>query len=164
MSKNMVEQMALRAGLVRLHAPKHTLAPTRTHTHTEIFNTYCFSTATLVTWTRLNVALHSHLSKLTSLGQSSLVFSHVTVLPLCAGHSEGPTGAGRVRGALYGPATGEQRLGDPEGHPAGASLERHQRGPSARDAGHHGDALRRRSGLHRPWGFLLRRVYCVAVP
>ena len=44
-------------------------------------------------------------------------------LLLCAGHSEGPTGAGRVRGALYGPAAGEQRLEDPEGHPAGSALE-----------------------------------------
>ena len=50
---------ALHAGLVRLHACKHTPAPvhphlhshTHTHTHTHILricNTYCFSTATVV--------------------------------------------------------------------------------------------------------------------
>jgi len=70
-------------------------------------------------------------------------------LLLCAGHSEGPTGAGRVRGALYGPATGEQRLEDPEGHPACAALERHQRGPCPCYPVHHGDAVRRCGGLHR---------------
>ena len=30
------------------------------HTHTEICNTYCYSTATMVSWTRLIVALHVH--------------------------------------------------------------------------------------------------------
>jgi hypothetical protein len=69
---------ALRAGLVRLHVRKHTPAPvhqylhshthqrarthTHTHTHTriEMCNTYCFSTATVVSWTRFSVTLYVH--------------------------------------------------------------------------------------------------------
>jgi hypothetical protein len=73
---------ALYDGLVRLHARKHTPAPvhphphqhmhthsparaiththTHTHTHTQICNNYCFSTAKMVPWTRLNVRLYVH--------------------------------------------------------------------------------------------------------
>jgi hypothetical protein len=76
LSKSMVEpkrpQMAiwrpLRAGLIRLHALKHTSAPvhphphrykrTRTHTHRGICKTYCFSTEIMVSWTHLHVTLH----------------------------------------------------------------------------------------------------------
>jgi hypothetical protein len=56
----------LHAGLVRLHARSHTPAPvhpqlthkhSRTRTHTDICKIYCFSTATMVLWTRLNVTL-----------------------------------------------------------------------------------------------------------
>jgi hypothetical protein len=38
----------------------HTSTRSHTHTQTEICNTYCFSTATMVTWTRLNVMLYEH--------------------------------------------------------------------------------------------------------
>ena len=43
---------------VRSHAPTptHTRARACTHTHTEMFNTYCFSMAEMVSWTRLNVS------------------------------------------------------------------------------------------------------------
>ena len=34
------------------------LSPQRAHAHTEICNTYCFSTARAVSWTRLNVTIH----------------------------------------------------------------------------------------------------------
>jgi hypothetical protein len=41
--------------------PACTRARTHTHTHTHIIcNTYCFSTATMVMWTRLSVTLHVH--------------------------------------------------------------------------------------------------------
>ena len=61
---------ALHAGLIRLHAHasararthartnKH--ARTRTHTHREICNTYCFSPATSVSWTSLDVRSYVH--------------------------------------------------------------------------------------------------------
>jgi hypothetical protein len=44
---------ALRVGLARLHARMHMhtpmrRAPTRTHAHRQICNTYCFSTATVI--------------------------------------------------------------------------------------------------------------------
>ena len=46
----------------RTHARIRMLSPlrARAHTPTEICSTYCFSTATVVTRTRLNVALHVH--------------------------------------------------------------------------------------------------------
>ena len=70
MSINMVEperpQMticgALHAGLVRQHAPSthsHPLTHTNTHTQTEICNTYCFPTATLISRTCLSVTVCS---------------------------------------------------------------------------------------------------------
>ena len=40
------------------HAPEHTHA--RVYTHTQICNSYFFSTATMATWTRLNVPLYVH--------------------------------------------------------------------------------------------------------
>jgi hypothetical protein len=53
--------------IIRLHAQVHDRAPmptharARTHTYTlRIYNTYCFSTATVVTRTHLNVTLHVH--------------------------------------------------------------------------------------------------------
>jgi hypothetical protein len=60
---------ALRAGLTRLYARMRLHTPTclgyphaRTHaqacTHRPICNTYCFSTTTMVSWTRLNVTLY----------------------------------------------------------------------------------------------------------
>jgi hypothetical protein len=83
MSKNVAEtegaQMtsqygayALRAGLARLYAHAHTrprvwvttCTHARTHAHActqgPICNTYCFSTATIISWTRLNVTLCVH--------------------------------------------------------------------------------------------------------
>jgi hypothetical protein len=39
---------------VRTHTHTHT------HTHTEICDTCCFSTAIMVTWTRLSVTLYVH--------------------------------------------------------------------------------------------------------
>jgi hypothetical protein len=81
-SKNVVEperpQLATlrRGACIRLHARKHTLEPVHphpsrpppTHTHAlahtpphaEICNTYCFSMATVVWWTRLNVTSYVH--------------------------------------------------------------------------------------------------------
>jgi hypothetical protein len=67
----------LLAGLVRLHACKHTPAPMHPHTHTRmhrhspprprthtryrpICNIYCFSTETMISSTRLSVALYAH--------------------------------------------------------------------------------------------------------
>ena len=83
MSKNMVEpertQMTsqygacvLHAGQVRLRARAHTSTHkrahetthasinTHAHAHKEICNTYCFSTASVVTWTHPNVMLCVH--------------------------------------------------------------------------------------------------------
>ena len=63
-----------------------------THTHTFIiFNTYCFSTATMVTWTCLSVTLYIHcLSCLSSLSkhiqnsfQSSFVTNDTQALVTC---------------------------------------------------------------------------------
>ena len=62
---------ALRAGLARLHAlgactrprarvPTCTHARTQTHARRPISNTYCFSTATMVSRTRLIVTLYVH--------------------------------------------------------------------------------------------------------
>ena len=51
---------ALHDGLVRLHSRKHTPAPVHPPPHTHIYNTYCFSTATMASWTRLSVTLHVH--------------------------------------------------------------------------------------------------------
>jgi hypothetical protein len=34
--------------------------PTRKHAYTKTCNTYCFSTARMVSWTRLNVTLYVH--------------------------------------------------------------------------------------------------------
>ena len=39
---------------------KATRAKSHIHTHTEICNTYCFATSTMVTWTLLNVTLYVH--------------------------------------------------------------------------------------------------------
>jgi hypothetical protein len=70
MSKNMVQPetalslygCALHAGLVRLHARKHTPAPVYPHarTHRVVCSTYCFSTATVVSWTHLDVTSYAH--------------------------------------------------------------------------------------------------------
>jgi hypothetical protein len=50
---------ALRTGLVRLHARKHNSTPSNTApTHTELCNTYCFFTVTVVSQTRLYVTLY----------------------------------------------------------------------------------------------------------
>ena len=51
--------------LERTYARRHTHntrahTHTHTHTHTEICNTNCFSTATMVSRTRLSVTLHVH--------------------------------------------------------------------------------------------------------
>ena len=43
---------------VHTNAPGQTHAYTRARTHRQICNTYCFSTATMVSWTRLIVTLH----------------------------------------------------------------------------------------------------------
>ena len=53
---------ALHAGLVRLHARKHTPAPMlkHTHTHRPICNTFCSSTATMVLWRLLDVTILVH--------------------------------------------------------------------------------------------------------
>jgi hypothetical protein len=71
---------ALRAGLARLyarmrmrmHTPKrlgttiharkqaHTHARTPKHAHTNQYNTYCFSKATILSWRRLIVTLYVH--------------------------------------------------------------------------------------------------------
>jgi hypothetical protein len=84
-SKNLVETVepqmtsqcgtyALYAGLEKLCARMRMPPPTRsgthmhglkhaqacTHAHTPIINTYCFSTAKMVSWTRLNVTLYVH--------------------------------------------------------------------------------------------------------
>jgi hypothetical protein len=60
----------LRAGLARLYARMRMHTPTRLgthmhacthkHAHTPICNTYCFSTATMVSWKRLDVTLYVH--------------------------------------------------------------------------------------------------------
>ena len=50
----------LLAGWVSLRAWKYIPASTPTHTNTEICNTYCFSTATVVSRTRPNVMLYVH--------------------------------------------------------------------------------------------------------
>jgi hypothetical protein len=44
------------------HAPGYPYARThvQAYTHSPICNTYCFSTATMVSWTRLIVTLHAH--------------------------------------------------------------------------------------------------------
>ena len=42
------------------HTSTRTHSPTRTHTHTEMCNTYSFSTAEVVSWTRRSVALYVH--------------------------------------------------------------------------------------------------------
>ena len=47
---------ATRAKARSPHAP----TPTRTRTHTEVCNTHCFSTATVVSWTRHDVTLYVH--------------------------------------------------------------------------------------------------------
>ena len=55
---------ALHAGLARLQTLMRMHTPTRpsthTPTHTHINNTYCFSTVTMVSWTRVSVALYVH--------------------------------------------------------------------------------------------------------
>jgi hypothetical protein len=99
MSKNVVEtegpQMtsqygayALRAGLARLHARMrmhaHTHAPWYPHarmygqgrTHRPICISYCYSTATMVSWTRLIVTLYVHC-------QSCLYYNTVTPRLMC---------------------------------------------------------------------------------
>ena len=48
---------ALQAGYVRLHARMETPAHTRAYIHREIYNIYCYSTATMVTRRRLSVTL-----------------------------------------------------------------------------------------------------------
>ena len=42
------------------HRHTHTNALTHSQTHTEICKTYCFSTATMVSWTRRHVSLYVH--------------------------------------------------------------------------------------------------------
>jgi hypothetical protein len=46
----------------RVQARARAFTPThpQTHTHTQMCNTYCFSTATIASWKRLNFALHVH--------------------------------------------------------------------------------------------------------
>ena len=50
----------LKATRVQAHSRSSSPTPTHTHTHTKICNTYCFSTATVVYWTRLNLTLYVH--------------------------------------------------------------------------------------------------------
>ena len=44
----------------RVPTPTHTHALTRTNTHPEICKTYCFSTAKMISRTRLSLTLHVH--------------------------------------------------------------------------------------------------------
>ena len=63
------------------HADAHALGHPHTPTHTPICNTYCFSTATVVSWTRLSVTLYVHcLYCCNSLHLTVSVKSTVTVL------------------------------------------------------------------------------------
>ena len=61
---------SLHAGLVILHARKHTPAPLHPHPHThsntiaEICKTFFFSTATVVSWTRLCAKLYTYFARL----------------------------------------------------------------------------------------------------
>lgn len=89
---------------------------------------------------------------------------HHRLLGRLEGQSEGPTGVGRVRGALHGSARGEQQLRDPQGREPGGPLERHPRESRAKHTRHYGDAVRWSVGLHRPGGLLLRGVHCLSVP
>jgi hypothetical protein len=59
MSKNMVQRKRTQT-IWRLRIAYWIRKPTRARTHTEICNTYCFSTATVLSWTRLNVTLYVH--------------------------------------------------------------------------------------------------------
>jgi hypothetical protein len=78
MSKNVAEQERSQMTMWRMrfacwishvlkHMPAHVHPPihpppphTHTHTHTKQCNTLCFSTATMVSWTHLNVMLYVH--------------------------------------------------------------------------------------------------------
>jgi hypothetical protein len=56
----------------RMHPPARAHTPTHTHTHPQIGNNSCFSTATVISWTRLSVTLYVHwLSGLKSLQANS---------------------------------------------------------------------------------------------
>jgi hypothetical protein len=59
-SKATSAQAHARALCTHSHARTSIRTPTRAHMHTEICNTYCFSTATMVSWMRLGVTLYVH--------------------------------------------------------------------------------------------------------
>ena len=54
------KQGYMRARACACPRSRHTHARARAHTSTQICNIYCFSTATVVTWTRLNITLYVH--------------------------------------------------------------------------------------------------------
>jgi hypothetical protein len=70
------------------HAHAHAQAAAITDAHTQICNTYCFSTATVVTWTRLSVTLYVHslscylLSNVSS-PKKEVGFSNHQAVPVC---------------------------------------------------------------------------------
>ena len=79
---------ALSAGLAKLQARMRNYTPTRPSTrmhahactHRPIFNTYCFSTATMVSWTSLNITLYVHCLYCYGMSQGMYEFDRLSSL------------------------------------------------------------------------------------
>ena len=87
---------AFHAGLIRLHAHRHKPTPlqphTRTHSraHTQrTCNTYCFSTATMVSRTRLSVTLYVHHLSCSKITETVLNWVNWSILNDCCALNTG---------------------------------------------------------------------------